>query len=119
MAGINEKPITSGINWGGYVNLGNGLALYTGTGAFVTTGTEVTIYHPFGNGAIFSAQVTPLNASAAAAAANGQLTITALTRDATYGTIKSSTAGQLTVERAAGTTSGLEFSVSIVGRARN
>lgn len=118
MAGINEKPITSGVNPGGYTDLGNGLALYVGTGAFVTSGTSVTINHPFGTGAIFSAQVTPLFATAAQAA-NGQLTISGHTLDATYGTFKSTTSGQLTVKRIGGTDSALAFSVLIIGRARH
>lgn len=118
MAGVAEKPVSSGINWGGLTDIGNGLSMYVGTGIYVTTGTEVTIYHPFGSGAIFSAQATPLHATAAAAAANGQLTITGLSRDTTYGTLKSTTAGQLVVERAAGTDSALAFSVCIIGRKR-
>jgi hypothetical protein len=118
MAGIVEKPVTSGINYGGMIELGNGLMAYHGTGAFTTTGTTVTIYHPFGTQALFTAQVTALKSSGAAVA-NGALTISGYSRDTTYGTFKSSTSGQLSVTRAAGTDSALEFSVYIVGRARH
>src|SRR4051812_37335369 len=105
MAGISNKPVSSGINWGGYTDLGNGLGLYVGVGVFVTTGTSVTIYHPFGTGPIFFAKASPAFATAAAVA-NGELTISGGTIDTTnFGTFKSTTAGQATVKRAAGTDS--------------
>jgi hypothetical protein len=119
MAGITQKPVTSGVNWGGVTDLGNGLMLYVGVGVFVTSGTSVTIYHPFGTGEIYHAEATPIFATAAQAA-NGQLTISGGTIDtSTYGSFKATTAGQASVKRIAGTDSALSFSVLMIGRAKH
>lgn len=119
MAGTSQKPVTIGINWAGVTDIGNGLMKYVGFGVFTTTGTSVTIYHPFGTGEIFSAQATPFFATAAQAA-NGQLSFSGATLDLTnLGSVKSTTAGQLTVKRIAGTDSALSFSIEITGRAKH
>ena len=124
MAGIIEKPVTSGINYGGMVDLGNGLALYTGTGTFTTTSATATIYHPFGTGAIFSAiagfNETTVDADDSHIGFKVGTSSNQLSRDTTYGTMKAVTAGTATVERNG--TSGLTgaaFSIIMIGRARH
>jgi len=53
-------------------------------------------------------------------AANGELTISGGTIDVTnFGSFKSTTSGQLTVKRIAGTDSALSFFIEIIGQARN
>jgi hypothetical protein len=128
MAGINEKPVTSGVNFGGIVDLGNGLMLYTGNGAFTTTGTTVVINHPFGTGAIFSAQVTPVQVAGSEdqqdqplyfSTATVRTTANVLFYDTTYGYLTSNTTGKATLARLASGSSGLLFSIQMIGRARH
>jgi hypothetical protein len=120
MAGINEKRVTDGINWGGYTDLGNGMGLYAGSGVFTTTGTTVTIYHPFTQ--VFSAQATLLTA---AYGVNDQLTFTLGTaanttkQDSTYGILTFVTAGTAQVLRNSSGTSGGAFTILMVGRAKH
>lgn len=123
MAGFNEKRVTDGINYGGIVELGNGLMSYSGSGVFTTTGTTVVINHPFGTGDIFSAQVTPLVASYSA---NDLCTFQSGTSanqlkvpDSTTGVVKAVTTGKATIQRNSSGTSGLAFTVFMVGRARH
>lgn len=124
MAGVNEKPVSSGINWGGYTNLGNGLAMYVGTGVFVTTGATVVIYHPFGGGAIFSAiaqfNETTLDTDDTHIGFKVGTSANELSRDTTYGTLKSVTPGAAIVHRN-GTSglSGAAFSIIMIGRAKS
>lgn len=123
MAGINEKRVTDGINYGGIAEIGQGMMQYSGTGVFTTTGATVVINHPFGTGDIFSAQVTPL---VAAYSANDLCSFQSGTSanqlkvpDTVTGVIKSVTSGKATVQRNSGGTSGMAFSIIMVGRARH
>ncbi len=123
MAGINEKRVTDGINYGGIVDIGNGLMSYVGTGVFTTTGATVVINHPFGTGDIFSVQVTPLVASYSAndlcTFQSGTTANLLKTPDTSTGVIKSVTSGKATIQRNTSGTSGLAFSVHMTGRARH
>ncbi len=110
--------VTAGINWEGVEPLGRS-RLYSGTGVFVTTGASVVVYIP-DVAYIEDVHATPLavNATAtvagttSAAAANGQLTIGGIYRDAN-GCLRPVTAGQVTVYRIAGTDSALPFSFNM------
>lgn len=121
---FNEQPVSTGINNGGYTEIGNGLAIYVGTGVFTTTGTTVVINHPFGTGDIMFAGATPLCASGSEDQQDQPLYFTTgtaantLKRDTTYGTMKAVTAGKATIARLASGSSGLGFSVLMIGRAR-
>lgn len=106
------RKVTTGVNFDGKTQADRWFEL-SGTGVFVTTGTEVVVYHDFKE--ILSVQITPIHASAAAAAANGQLTATGFTINSD-GSLRPTTAGQLVVERIAGTDSALAFSITIKGR---
>lgn len=124
MSGTVEKAVSDGINWGGYTPIGNGLAIYAGNGAFVTTGATVVIYHPFGDGGIFSAIVsfteTTIDAQDTHIGFKQGTTANLLSRDTTYGLYKSVTAGTATIQREG--TSGLTgatFSIIMIGRARS
>jgi hypothetical protein len=114
--GFYSNKMMSGANPAGYTDLGNGLAVQVGTAAFTTTGTSVTIRHPFGK-KLYAVVFSPLG-SAAAADANGELTLGGVTHNAD-GTLTCSTAGQFTVLRAAGTDSGLALSVIVFAPAKH
>jgi hypothetical protein len=124
MAGINEKPVTSGINYGGLVDLGQGMALYAGSGAFTTTGATAVINHPFGTGDIFSAVVqfteTTIDAQDTHISFKQGTAANELSRNTDFGTYKAVTSGKATVQRE-GTSglSGATFSIIMIGRARH
>lgn len=119
MAGVSQRKVTDGINWGGLVDLGNGMSLYAGTGVFGTTDTTVTINHPFKQ--IISVQATPI---AAAYDADDQLVFTlgtsanTLKQDATYGILTPVTANKAQVLRNSSGTSALAFAVQMIGIAK-
>lgn len=102
--------VTAGLCYGQVEPLGR-FRMAFGQGAFVTSGTTVTVYCPFDT--LFACIITPVFASAAAAA-NGQLSLVA-TPNSTTGLI-SVTSNQVTVGRAAGTDSALTFSILFIGR---
>ncbi len=123
MAGTNEKPVTSGISWGGYTPIGNGLAIYVGTGLFSTTDETVIINHPFGTGAVFHAEATIL-AGSSIDAQDGPLgfevgaSANMLKRDTTFGTLGAVTSGKAQIRRQASGSSALAFSVLMIGRSK-
>jgi hypothetical protein len=108
--GAFANKLSSGRNPQGETQVG-AVKMAFGTGVFTTTGTSVTIKCPLKK--LYSVQITPTFATAAAAA-NGQLTAGALTANSD-GTLSPTTAGQFTVLRAAGTDSALAFSVAMAG----
>jgi hypothetical protein len=119
-----DKPLSSGVNNGGISDLGNGLMLYCGTGAFSTTDETDIIDHPFGKGDIFFAAVVPLPGSSIDAQDQPLgfevgATANLLARDTTYGTLKSVTSGKAQIRRAASGSSGLAYAVQMIGRARH
>lgn len=121
--GTTQKRVTDGCNWGGYTDLGNGLALYCGTGVFVTTGTTAVIYHPFGSGKILSAVVSGNPASFDAqdnlSFQTGTSANLLKAPDATTGELVSVTPGAATVLRDASGSSGCPFSIVMIGRAKH
>lgn len=113
--------VTTSLNTDGIVEMKNGLKLYTGTGNFSGTDGSVVIYHPFDS--ILSASATPL--AAAAVGGGDQLTIepsaTVAANHVAHnsdGSLTPYTGKQCYVSRedAAGGTSGLAFSVLMIGR---
>ena len=121
---VYEQPVTSGVNQGGVTDLGNGLMLYCGSGAFTTTAATAVINHPFGTGDIFSAIAqfteTTIDAQDTHIGFKQGTAANELSRDTTYGTYKSVTSGKATVQRE-GTSglSGATFSILMIGRARH
>lgn len=111
-----------GVNNAGLVALGSGLSLYVGTGVFTTTGTTCVISHPFGSkDKILAAMAGPLCASGSEDQQDQPLYVTTgtgsnvLTRDTTYGWLTPVTAGKATVARLSSGSSGLGFSVIMIG----
>lgn len=87
---------------------GSGYRTYFGSGAFTTTGTSVTV-SAGGLTTILGCVVTPIIAANAAAAANGQLSVTGTQGAVTVGS------NLITITRIAGTDSGLAFSYALWG----
>lgn len=115
-----------GVNNAGITDLGNGLQLYCGTGVFTTTGATVIINHPFGTGVdILSAVVSPMCASGSEDQQDQPLYFTTgtaantLTRNTTYGTLRAVTPGKATIARLANGSTGMAFSVIMIGLARH
>ncbi len=111
-----EQTDLANFSPGGLIRLHNpgGWSFYAGQSVFTTTGTEKTIYCPFDT--LLVVIPIPVHATAAAAAANGQLTPTAMTQDSDTKLWRPTTANQIVIERIAGTDSGLAFFVFMIGR---
>ena len=114
--------VTDGVNWESIEPMGR-CRTYGGNGAFVTSGASVVVYIPKDVVYILENVITPVcyNATAttagssASSVANGAFTLGGVYLD-TNGLMRPSTAGQVTVYRAAGTDSGALFSFSIKWR---
>lgn len=128
MAGIYAKPITTGVNTAGIIDLGNGLMAYSGNGVFTTTGTTAVINHPFGTGPIYSTQVSPVQVAGSEdqqdqplyfSTAAARTTANVMFYDTNYGFLTSNTSGKATIARLASGSSGLQFSVLMIGQARH
>jgi|SRR5882672_7294874 len=128
MAGTTQKPITSGINWAGVTDLGNGLMMYVGIGVFTTTGATAVINHPFGPGNIFGATVAPIQVAGSEdqqdqplyfSTAADKTTANVFNYDTNLGCLTSNTSGKATIARLASGSSGLQFSVCMIGRAKH
>lgn len=114
-----------GVNNAGITKIGN-LTVYAGTGVFTTTGTTCVINTPFRTvDRILAAIVSPLCASGSedqqdqplyfTTVAVGTTTANVLQRDTTQGVLKPNTTGKATIARLASGSSGLGFSVIIIG----
>lgn len=102
--------VSAGLVWGQLEPLGRWRMAF-GQGAFVTTGTSVTVYCPFDT--LACCIITPVFVTAAQVA-NGQLSLLA-TPNSTTGLI-TVTGNSVTVARIAGTDSALTFSILFIGR---
>jgi hypothetical protein len=111
--GAYANKLTSGRNPQGETQVG-AVKMAFGTGVFTTTGTATTVRCPLKK--LYAVVITPTLASttSAAAAANGQLTAGGLTHNSD-GTLSPVTAGQINVNRIAGTDSALPFCVAFYG----
>lgn len=103
------RKVTSAVNFDGKVQTDRWY-VYDGTGNFSLLELTATVYHDFRE--IMSISVTALGADAAA---NGALTPSGFTQNSD-GSLKPTTAGQLTINREVGIDSGLGFSITIKGR---
>lgn len=117
--GVHERPVTSGPNWGGLTDIGNGLSLYVGGGVFVSTDTTLIVNHPFGTGPVFFAVASAMSVAhdvqddlriAKGTSAN------LLSYDTDSGFFKSVTSGKLTILRAASGEDALPFTLLMIGR---
>ncbi len=110
MATGDTGLLTAGLVWGQFEPLGRWRIAF-GQGAFVTSGTSVTVYCPFDT--LAACVISPCFVTASQAA-NGELSLLA-TPDATTGLVAVSS-NSVTIARIAGTDSALTFSVIFIGR---